>query len=205
MAKFKVKLALQERDVPNKVEFGRIVHTAMTGNPDFMTPIPPLLVIQTATDDLETAYGNSQHGVLSTVVLHDAEAEWDLLMTALGNYVDSIAKGSQGIINGAGMAASETTNVPVPMTMVIGVEGSSGKLPGQVEWKWKRVKGARIYLGYLKEDTPSAEYQLVVFSTKSKTVVTGLTPGVKYLLQVKAVGASGMGPLSDASSARAAY
>jgi hypothetical protein len=158
------------------------------------------------TDDLEIAYNDSNHGTLSTAILRAAEDEWNVIMTALGNYVDSIAKGSQTIINGAGMPASSASHVPVPLTMVIGVEGTSGKLTGEIIWKWKSVKRSRIYLGYLKEaDAPDSEYKLVVFSTKTKVFVSGLNPGVKYLLQVRAAGASGLSPLSDASGAYAAF
>jgi hypothetical protein len=205
MAKFKVKLALQERDVPNKVEFGRIVVTAMTGNPDFATPNPTLVQLTTVTDDLETAYNNSEHGVLSTALLHEAEEDFDTIMTAMSNYVDSIAKGSQAVINGAGMDATTVTNIPLVMTIVLGVEGRSGALTGEIKWDWDKVKGARIYLVYLKEDVPAAEYKLVAFPTKTKIVLSGLTPGVKYFIQVRAAGASGLGPLSDASSAYAAF
>jgi hypothetical protein len=202
----KVKLSLGERDIPNKVELGRTVHLNMTGNLNFATPNPTLPMLKTATDDLELAFNNSKHGVLSTALLHEAEEAFDTIMTAMGNYVDSIAKGSQGIINSAGMDATDVNHLPLPMTIVTGVEGVSGKLTGEINFKWNVVKGARVYLGWLKElGAPDSDYVLKVIVTRRKTVISGLTPGVKYVLILKAVGASGVGPASDPASAYAAY
>src|SRR5437867_707918 len=123
MAKYKVKLGLQERDVPDKVEFGGAVHGAMTGNANFTTPNPSLADLLAATGDLDTAFINSKHGVLSTTTLHTAEGAFDELMTALGNYVDSIAKGKKDIIESAAMPASDPSRIPIVMTQVKGVEG----------------------------------------------------------------------------------
>jgi hypothetical protein len=206
MAKFRVKLGLDERDVPNKVELGRTVHLNMTGNANFATPNPTLPVLKTATDDLELAFNNSKHGVLSTALLHEAEEAFDTILTAMGNYVDSIAQGLQAIINSAGMDAAETSHIPIAMVIVTGVEGVSGKLTGEISFKWNKVKGARVYLGWLKElGAPDSDYELKVIVTRRKTVISGLTPGVKYVLILKAVGASGVGPVSDPASAYAAY
>jgi hypothetical protein len=206
MANYKVKLGLSEKDVPTKVEFGNTVHTAMTRNPLFTTPNPTLMALQTMTTALDSAFQASKHGVLSTTLLHKAENNFDILMTALGNYVDSIAQGSKSTIESAAMEASAASHVPVVMTQVVNVEGSSGKMTGDIIRKWKPVQGVHLYLGYLKaEDMANSDYKLVVFSTKTKVIVSGLVMGAKYSLMVQAVGASGMGPLSDPASAHAAF
>ena len=51
----KVKLGLGDMRVLEKVQFGDTVHTALTGNPNFVTPLPPLTAVQTVTDDLRAA------------------------------------------------------------------------------------------------------------------------------------------------------
>jgi len=206
MAKFRVKLALKDRDVPNKVEFGRIVFANMTGNPDFTAPSPTLAELKTVTDDLELAYDNSKHGLLSTATLNTAEENFDTIMSAMGNYVGSIAKGTRAIINGAGMDAVEASHIPIPLTKVLGVEGKTGKLTGDVFFDWEKVKGCRVYVGYLiAADAPPATKPLEVFTTKSKITIGGLEPGKKYLLVLKAIGAAGVGPESDQASAYAAF
>ena len=104
MKKFKVKLSLAAKNVPDKVEFGRTVHIAMTGNANFTTPSPALTALKTATDDLETAYNARQSGAhLAVAQMHLAEEAFDTLMTALGAYVDNVAQGAEDIILSAGM------------------------------------------------------------------------------------------------------
>src|SRR3569832_1409372 len=120
MKKFVVKLNLNRKSVLMKIEFGRQVETAMTGNPNFTTPSPTLPIIKTATDDLEAAYNAAQGaGPLQTALMYEKEAEWDVLMTALGNYVDNIAKGSDSIILSAAMETKrQSTPVGVPARVI---------------------------------------------------------------------------------------
>jgi len=209
----RVKLDLNSRDVPNKIEFGRHVVTEMTANVAvFISPLPTLAELTAATDDLETAFENSGKGLLSTAELNDAETAWDIIMTAMGNYVESVARGARGAINKAGMVAADSTHTPVIMTKVVEVEGSSGTLTGEVFFRWARVHGCRVYRGILipgklvsTADTGSKEGQIEIFSTKTKLFIKGLEPGVKYLLVLEAIGASGIGSASDAASAYAAF
>ena len=56
----KVKLALQQLTVPQKVQFLRQVVTAMTGNANFATPSPTLVTITAKADDLETTFNDAQ-------------------------------------------------------------------------------------------------------------------------------------------------
>jgi hypothetical protein len=151
------------------------------------------------------AYDNSKHGLLSTALLTAAEENFDTIMTAMGNYVGSIAKGSRAVINGAGMDAAEASHVPILMTKVLGVEGRGGAKSGEVFFTWEKVKGCRVYVGYLSEvDAVPATKPLEVFTTKSKLTISGLEPGKKYMLVLKAIGASGVGAESDPASAYAA-
>jgi hypothetical protein len=104
MAKFVVKLSLDRKSIPVMIEFGRHVVISMTGNANFTTPSPALAAITTATDELETAFNAAQGaGPLQTALMYEKERAWSILMTALGNYVDNVAKGEQSIILSAGM------------------------------------------------------------------------------------------------------
>ena len=206
MPKAKVKLSLSKRDVPNKVEFGRKVSPAITANiATFVSPLPTMAELDSITDDLEAAYEGSKHGLLSTAILNETEEAWDVIMTAVGNYVDSIAKGGRGIINKAEMEATESSHVPIVMTKVVGVEGRMGAVTGDVFFDWLKVKGCRVYRGILVPESGSKEDQVELFSTKTKLTVHGLKPGIKYILVLQAIGASGIGPASDPASAFAAF
>jgi hypothetical protein len=202
----RVKLDLQHRDVANKVEFGRKVVLEMTTNAaTFVSPLPTLAELTTASDDLETAFENSQKGLLSTAELNEAEVLWDIIMTAMGNYVESVARGSRGVINKAGMEATDANHTAVLMTKVLHVEGRTGAKTGEVFFSWDKVKGCRVYRGWLMPENGSQAQKKEVFTTKTKITITGLDPGVKYLLVLEAIGASGLGPASDSASAYAAF
>lgn len=209
MSKAKVKLSLAERDVPNKIELARKVSPAITANvADFVSPLPTMAELDTATDDLETAFEGSKHGLLSTAILNETEEAWDVIMTAVGNYVDSVAKGGRGIINKAELEATEPSHAPIVMTKVLGVEGRMGAVTGDLFFDWLKVKGARIYRGFLQPESevsvPGSK-PIEIFVTKTKHTFHGLQPGVKYLFVLQAIGASGIGPDSDPASAYAAF
>jgi hypothetical protein len=202
----KVKLELAGRDVPNKIELGKHVVTEMTTNAaTFVDPDPSLADLTDVTDALELAYDNSKKGLLSTALLNDAEKAWNVIMTAMGNYVDSVAKGGRGIINKAGMDATEPNHAAVPMTKVEGVESKTGAVTGDLFFDWNAVKRARIYRGILVPENGTKEDEIEVFTTKTKFLFKGLKPGVKYLLVLQAIGASGIGPASDPASGYAAF
>jgi hypothetical protein len=206
MSKAKVKLSLSERDIPNKVELGRKVSPAITTNiVTFISPLPTMAELDSVTDDLEIAFAASKHGLLSTALLHEAEDAWDTIMTAVGNYVDAVAKGSRGIVNLAELDATESSHTAIVMTKVVGVEGRMGAVAGELFFKWEKVKGCRIYRGFLFPDGGGPAEHVEVFSTKAKLFRKGLVPGVKYTLVLEAIGASGIGPASDPASAYAAH
>lgn len=198
MKKFVVKLNLNRKSVLMKIEFGRQVETAMTGNPNFTTPSPTLPIIKTATDDLEAAYNAAQGaGPLQTALMYEKEAEWDVLMTALGNYVDNIAKGSDTIILSAAMETKrQSTPVGVP-ARVINVTATS-VLSGELLVKWKPVYGAKAYLGYLvDEDSPLKTVVLSIKVTRGHAIINGLRSGGKYSVTIEAIGAGGVSGMSD--------
>jgi len=198
MAKFVVKLALGTRGVVNKVEFGRNVVLAMTGNTNFTTPSPALTAITTATDDLEAAFlAAKTGGTLQTSLMYEKEAEWDVLMTALGNYVDNIARYSESIILSAAMQ-TKRLNTPVGVPVRVANVKVTSVRSGELSIKWKAVYGAKAYLGYVKLDGEAADqYKLLIKVTRARATVSGLESGKKYAVVIEAVGAGGVGELSN--------
>ena len=55
-----IKLDLQGRTVPQKIQFLRDLVTQLTGNANFTTPSPALSVITTKANALETALSDQQ-------------------------------------------------------------------------------------------------------------------------------------------------
>jgi hypothetical protein len=203
MKKFKVKLALRRKNVEMKVEFGRTVHDAMNGNVHFTTPWPSLATLKTVTDALEAAFIERQTGAhLAVATMHSAAEVFDVLMTALGAYVDNIAKGSKEIILSAGM---ETKKPKAPVGIPAKVENLRARpldVAGTIRLLWKKVYGAYCYNVYVKAEGESDEhYKLIAFPSSSRFTVDGLQSGVYYSFRVEALGAAGKGAVSDSARA----
>src|SRR6185369_6685864 len=113
--KFKVSLNLKKKSVPEKIEFGRHVYDFMLlAIGTFTAPSPTLNDLKNSVDAMEKAFNNAADGgKLLTSRLHDKEAAFDTLITALGKYVDNIARGSETIIKSAGMDVKKD-NPPIP-------------------------------------------------------------------------------------------
>ncbi len=199
MKKFLVKLALKRKSVAVKIQTGRFYVIQMTGNSNFSTPVPSLASVTTAINELETANEDALDGGKALkAILRGKRAAYELKMTALGDYVDNIAQGSETIIKSAGM---DTRAIPAPVGVpeqVKNLEAAQGKLSGEADLRWKNVKGAKIYFVYISPDVDnSGTYELVATPTASKVTLVGLTPGKVYYFKVKAVGTAGAGAPSD--------
>ena len=209
MKKFVVSLNLREKSVPEKIEFGRHVNDFMTiAIGTFATPSPTLASLLISVAEMEAAFNNATDGgKLLTSILHDKEAAFDTLMTALGKYVDNIAQGSETIIKSAGMDVKRDS-APIPsIDKVTGLEAKTGKNTGEVDLDWDVVRGKLVYLVYVKADGETDDkYVLKLVPSASKATITGLTAGTRYWFKVIAVGSrSRYGPDSDPAIAAASY
>jgi hypothetical protein len=203
MAKFKVKLILGSRGIADKIEFGRTVHDAMLLNPLFVTPSPTLLILKGVTDDLEAAFILRAGGAhLAVAQMRATEASFDVVMTALGAYVDNIAQGVEATILSAGM---QTRKQPTPIGIpakVVNLVARPLDVLGTIKLRWKSVYGKRSYNVYVKTDgEPDEEYKLMAQPSKANVTLDGLTSGVYYWFRVEAVGAAGIGAVSDGAKA----
>ena len=54
------KLGLDGLTVPAKIQYVRRLATAVTGNPNFATPIPSVATLTAQVDGLETKYNDAQ-------------------------------------------------------------------------------------------------------------------------------------------------
>jgi hypothetical protein len=199
MKTFKVKLALRRKNIETKVEFGRSVHDKMNSNVNFTAPNPSLATLKTVTDALEAAYIERQTGAhLAVTQMHDAEEVFDLLMTALGAYVDNVARGNESVIISAGM---ETKKRKSPVGTPAKVENLRARpldVAGTIRLLWKNVYGKYSYNVYLKAEGESdKQYRLIAQPTGSRLTLDGLQSGVYYCFRVEAIGAAGKGALSD--------
>ena len=180
----------------------------MTGNASFPTPDPPLADVTAAVDKLEDDYndaqGKRQTAQAATNQQNLSEAEVDRLATALGGYVDGVAKGDETIILSAGMStkAAATPVGPLPAPSALGAAG--GDMEGEIDLNWQPLKGARSYT-VVKSTTGNVanagDWTPAATGTRSKATVSGLVSGTRYWFRVAAIGSAGQGPWSDPATA----
>ena len=202
--KFVVKLGLTSKSYADKVDFGRAVVLAITGNSNFSVPGPPSLAeLTTATDELQDAHVAAEHGgTLLTEQLHTKADVFDELMTAMGKYVDNIARGNREIILSAGMEAKKERSPQPAPDRVTGLEASIGKLSGSIDLDWDKMLYARVYLLYMRADSDS-EWTFLGNIFPSKHTVSGLISGTRYWFKVEAQGTAGKSEASDPSTSLA--
>ena len=135
--------------------------TAMTGNPDFPTPIPPLSDLSAALGEFVTAMAAAGEGGKALVEIKNqkriALAE---LVSQLGLFIMYTANGNTTVL-----------------------------VSGMLDTSVRRPSGAKSFLYQLTSDplTAQSTWQSVPGS-KTKYTFTDLTPGQKYWVRFGAVG-----------------
>ena len=194
--KKRVRLGLSRMTAESKIEKGRQIVAAMTGNSNFASPVPALTAVTTAINNLETAWTAAQDGGRTKkLILADMEDAFDLILERLALYVEATAAGNETIISSAGMEARRdkqpVNEIAVPQNLRV-TRGSSGEL----KLLWDKVKGASSYIVEMSlesaQDTrQTLQWQQAAITTKAAAVITGLTPMSRYNFRVAAVGAAG--------------
>ena len=173
------------------------VLTSMTANVYFTTPAPALSVLETALEDyrekLEIA--RRRGSPMDTTLKNQTRAVLADVLVELGAYVRFIAKGDLAIIQSSGFQPS-----------AVYVPGSKPDVPqnvqllnhlgdGELQLKFNRVYYALVYEYRLAEVSETQE-PLVwrdrqTTTNSMKTIISGLTRGVEYEVQVRAINRHG--------------
>ncbi len=182
--------------------------TELTGNPAFATPVPSLATFTAAIDRLVTAvaaydYSRSRQDKLERDL---AFADLKALRAELGAYVQSISAGDPELIVSAGF---EEEKVPQPLGELpapLNVLAMARPYPGSIEVKFSGVKGRLSYQAYICSGDPKveADWSLVATTGKTRVIINGLESDRVYFFRVAALGATGLSPMSDSASAKAA-
>lgn len=204
--RFTVKLGLDGLSPMEVVERGRAHVTAMTGNPVYTTPTPPLVEISDACDALEAAEitVTTNGGKQDYIIRNQRLEELKELIKELAGYVQAVSQGDEEKISSA---AFETRKLPEPS----GVLPAPGNLrvrittlPGELSLRWGGVADRRIYQVQINNGDPLVEenWTLLLMLSKNFHTATGLTSHKAYSFRVCAVGAEGVGPWSDIATAK---
>ena len=184
----KVSLAFAELSNLLLDSFTENVHNKMTGNPAF--PTPPLSLSALAL--LNTAFTNAlsaarKGSVESTTLKNAARADLIAGLRQIANYVQ-ITADTVAILESSGFYAvnlSHTqTELPAPViTSVV------NKTSGQLKVNTKAVPNAKSYEARVSVNG-AAPVSAGAYPNSRSILLTGLTPGTVYVIQIRAVGGS---------------
>jgi hypothetical protein len=198
----RIKLNLRNLSVPDKVQKGRQIITAMTNNPNFSNPHPPLSDVTAALATLEQTYallqGAKADVKAKATTQDDAEGKVDQILAQLAAYVESIAGNDEKIITSAGLATKASRSAPTVLSPPQGLSATAGDHEGMIDLSWKKVPNARSYTVQISPDPPTPEsWSHAAIATASNRTIENLASGKRFWFRVAGVGAMGQSGWSE--------
>jgi hypothetical protein len=203
----RIKLNLRSLTIPEKIARSQQIVAALTDNPNFNAPHPPLAQVTAAIDELETASNAAQaarqEAKARTAAQNAKEDALDKIMTQLVAHVESIAGDDPQLIMSAGLgvrttaaspSASHLTTPPAPPSLT----ATFGDHEGEIDLSWDTVRGARSYVVERSPDPPTeSSWTHAAVSTRSQTTIEHLTSGTRYWFRIAAITATGQSGWSN--------
>lgn len=199
----RIKLNLKSLSIPEKLARSQQIVAALTGNPNFTSPHPPLAQVTAAINELETAANAAQaarqEAKARTAAQNAKEEALDQLLTQLVAHVESIAGSNQELIMSAGldvrgMSALSAAAPAAPPSLT----AAAGNHDGAIELSWDTVRGARSYVVERSPDPPAeSTWTHAAVATRSRITLEGLTSGTRYWFRVAALTTNGQSPWSN--------
>lgn len=192
IAKTSVTFLTKDSDALLLTNVGGIL-TAMTGNPNYTTPVPGLPVVTAARDDFQVALNNSMDGGTTLTAIKNKErAKLVALMRQLASYVQVTANGDLAVLLSSGFPAQKMQREPVgvlpaPSNLTVTFGPRSGELRGAAV----PVDGAAIYNWRISTVANPNVTVATAQTTAANHTFNSLTPGVVYQVQANVVGTAG--------------
>ena len=197
----RIKLNLRQA-VPDKLQTGRQIIAAMTNNPNFASPHPPLTDVTASLSTLDEAYKAYQIARLDARakanVADDAETQLDSQLRKLAAYVESIADKDETIITSAGMQTKTLRTTPSTLTAPEALSAMAGNHEGAIKLTWRKVENSRSYIIQISSDPPGTDsWGHAETVTVARKTIRNLTSGKKYWFRVAAIGSLGQSGWSE--------
>ena len=184
------------RKVPELIKLAQAIVTAMTGNPNYPTPEPPLATVTGAINDLavaETATQARTHGAAAT--RNDKLATVVQLLEQLKAYIQKTADANME--NGAAIIQSAGVNVRKPAVRAPRTfEAKPGAVSGSVKLVAASAARRASYEWQFSVDGGKT-WQVAPVTLQAKTTVMGLTPGATVTFRYRGVTKAGEGDWSQ--------
>ncbi len=205
MDKFTVKLGISGLTSPALVQKGRNVHDSILGNAAYPTLQALLPALATACDVLEDANQAMEFngGKVSSNNKRIAEKALRSMLKDFGGYVQGISEGDKSLILSAAFdVVKERTPMPPPEAPV-DLRVTRSAVAGLLKVRWKKVNGAVLYYLEMREEG-TVEWERVLTTTRTYHERTDLVTGKEYSFRVQAVATSGISPMSEEVTQKAA-
>ena len=181
-------------------EKARFIEERVQDNPRFATPTPTLAAVTAAREALEAATIAAKDGGRTLIAIRRArQAELKLLLDQLAGYVASVAAGDAEAILSSGFAVKRSPSPVGELPAPVDLRAEITAFQGRIDLRWERVPGAAGYQVYQcdTEPTDKTTWRQVGITTKARFSVSGLVSAHTYWFRVAAIGAAGVGPLSE--------
>jgi len=197
------------KDIPSSLLLTKasLIEQQMTGNAHFPSPTPGIASITAARQALEVALQKAwDGGKIAVDSRWRCHAELERLLVQLSKYVMSAAQGDSGKQLSSGF---ELRKAPVRIGALESpalIWNDRKLCHGTVHLKWSGVHGARSYQLFMNPDGPQNEsaWRVVSQCTRRSATMRSEEPYRRYWFAVRAVGAAGASPLSNAVTGWAA-
>ena len=192
------------KPVTEQVAKSRDLQTKITGNPNYLTPVPSIAAIKTATDALENAYTDALNGDRAKkATMRITRKALKELIVKLADYVQITSDGDETIILSSGFGVRKQRSPASVPDVPIDVKVTTTEFDDALDINFKPVKVAKSYAFEMCADPLTEKnFNPVEISTKSSIRVKGLAPGTKYWFRVLAVNAAGKSGWSVPQSGR---
>lgn len=204
---FYLKLGLYRITPSGLLVKARNLVTKLTLNPAFTNPTPALADVTAAANALEAAI-NAYEVNPGPNELIDRSLAYDrvkALVTDLGSYIQAASNGDLELIKSAGCVVRRTSSpigeLPASKFML----AVPTAFPGRIDISWGAVYGRQVYELEFCDGDPNVQgnWQTLVLTAKNRHSATGLKSDTVYYFRVKAIGAAGIGPVSEPAVAKA--
>lgn len=201
--RMQVVLKLYEYTPLELVQLTGEIVSAMSGNPAFQTPNPPLTALTAAANTVAEkidAYEAARNAAAVALAERDsAIATLSDLLETEAEFVGNVAGDDPAIVYSAGMGLRAPRTPAPPMPPPANLRVFFTDAPGTLELRWDPVRRVRNYTVEMHEDPLSDTGWIVLPDprTPARRIVTGLVTGRKYWFRVRANGVKDSGPASD--------
>ncbi len=202
----KVKAGLRGLTAGDKLIRGRLVYDHMSGNPHYPNPVPSMLELRAACQELEEAnLAALDRGKLACARKASAVSRMDQYLSRLAGYANSAALGDIQKLMTSGFElvrqAEPRSSIAMPY-----MHARRVIMPGQIEIGWTSIRGALMYELERNVNSYGEEecWERVMMTSRPWHVINGLEPNSWHTFRVKAYGTRTEGPFSPVLNVKSA-